>query len=164
MRARLPLGSVASIEPRDSTWPFSRRTSGATSSLPRSRSVTLAWFEAAAPGTFSHAGVEVERVEVEHAPEVTSHGYRIRLDGRVDRPLETPKSMKYQRITPVHQSLTFSRRMMVFGGAQAAIGALLVGRLGWLSIKENQHYSLLSESNRVQLIVVPPRRGWRLAA
>jgi len=68
--------------------------------------------------------------------------------------------MKYQRITPVHQSLTFSRRMMVFGGVQAAVGGLLVGRLGWLSIKENQHYSLLSESNRVQLIVVPPRRGW----
>jgi penicillin-binding protein 2 len=68
--------------------------------------------------------------------------------------------MKHQPITPVHQSLTFSRRMMVFGGAQAAIGALLVGRLGWLSIAENEHYSLLSESNRVQLIVVPPRRGW----
>jgi len=68
--------------------------------------------------------------------------------------------MKHQPITPVHQSLTFSRRMMVFGGTQAAIGALLVGRLGWLSIAENEHYSLLSESNRVQLIVVPPRRGW----
>jgi penicillin-binding protein 2 len=49
---------------------------------------------------------------------------------------------------------------MVFGGAQAAVGALLVGRLGWLSVAENEHYSLLSESNRVQLIVVPPRRGW----
>ena len=70
--------------------------------------------------------------------------------------------MKHQRITPVHQSLTFSRRMMVFGGAQAAVGALLVGRLGWLSVAENEHYSLLSESNRVQLIVVPPRRGWMI--
>jgi penicillin-binding protein 2 len=68
--------------------------------------------------------------------------------------------MKHQRITPVHQSLAFSRRMMVFGGAQAAIGTLLVARLSWLSVAENEHYSLLSESNRVQLIVVPPRRGW----
>ena len=68
--------------------------------------------------------------------------------------------MKHQPITPVHQSLAFSRRMMVFGGAQAAVGALLIGRLGWLSVAENEHYSLLSESNRVQLIVVPPRRGW----
>jgi penicillin-binding protein 2 len=68
--------------------------------------------------------------------------------------------MKHQRITPVHQSLAVSRRMMVFGGAQAAIGTLLVARLSWLSVAENEHYSLLSESNRVQLIVVPPRRGW----
>ena len=65
-----------------------------------------------------------------------------------------------RRFTSVHQSITFSRRMMVFGGAQAAIGALLIGRMGWLSIKENEHYQLLSESNRVQLIIVPPRRGW----
>jgi penicillin-binding protein 2 len=68
--------------------------------------------------------------------------------------------MKHQRITPFHQSLAFSRRMTVLGGAQAAVGALLIGRLGWLSVAENEHYSLLSESNRVQLIVVPPRRGW----
>ena len=62
--------------------------------------------------------------------------------------------------TSVHQSLTFSRRMMLLGGAQAAVGALLVGRLGWLSVAENEQYQLLSESNRVQLILVPPRRGW----
>ena len=65
-----------------------------------------------------------------------------------------------QRFTSVHQSLTFSRRMMLFGGAQAAVGTLLIGRLGWLSVKESEHYQLLAESNRVQLIVVPPRRGW----
>src|SRR5918993_459925 len=62
--------------------------------------------------------------------------------------------------TSVHQSLTFSRRMLLAGGAQAAIGALLIGRLGWLSIAENERYQLMSESNRVQLIIVPPRRGW----
>jgi penicillin-binding protein 2 len=56
--------------------------------------------------------------------------------------------------------MTFSRRMTLFGGAQAAVGALLIGRLGWLSVAENERYQLLSESNRVQLIVVPPRRGW----
>ena len=65
-----------------------------------------------------------------------------------------------RRFTSVHQSITFSRRMMLMGGAQATVGALLLGRLGWLSIKENEHYQLLSESNRVQLIIVPPRRGW----
>jgi penicillin-binding protein 2 len=68
--------------------------------------------------------------------------------------------VKIQRITTAHQSLTFSRRMVLLGGAQAAVGGLLISRMGWLSIAENQKYSLLSESNRVQLIPVPPRRGW----
>ena len=64
------------------------------------------------------------------------------------------------RLTTAHQSITFSRRMLLLGGAQATVGALLIGRLGWLSIAQNQKYQLLSESNRVQLIPVPPRRGW----
>jgi len=65
-----------------------------------------------------------------------------------------------KRFTSVHQSLTFSRRMLLTGGAQAAVGAVLIGRLGWLSVAENERYQLMSESNRVQLIIVPPRRGW----
>ena len=65
-----------------------------------------------------------------------------------------------RRFTSVHQSLTFSRRMAIAAGAQTAVGALLIGRLGWLAVAENQHYKLLAESNRVQLIIVPPRRGW----
>ncbi|HEX3677258.1 MAG TPA: penicillin-binding protein 2 [Sphingomicrobium sp.] len=68
--------------------------------------------------------------------------------------------MKPIRITSAHQSITFSRRMLVLGGAQIGVGGLLIGRLGWLSIAENEKYQLLSESNRVQLIPVPPRRGW----
>ncbi|HET7316872.1 MAG TPA: penicillin-binding protein 2, partial [Sphingomicrobium sp.] len=68
--------------------------------------------------------------------------------------------MKHQRFTSVHQSLSFSRRMMLVRGAQAAVGTALVGRLGWLAVAENDKYQLMSENNRVQLIVVPPRRGW----
>jgi penicillin-binding protein 2 len=68
--------------------------------------------------------------------------------------------MKASRFTAAHQSMTFSRRMMLVGGAQAVFGGLLVARLGYLSVAQNQHYQLLSESNRVQLIIVPPRRGW----
>ncbi|MEA3080884.1 MAG: penicillin-binding protein 2 [Sphingomonadales bacterium] len=68
--------------------------------------------------------------------------------------------MKHMRITTAHQSITFSRRMMILGGAQATVGGLLIGRMGWLAIAQNQKYQLLSESNRVQLIPVPPRRGW----
>jgi penicillin-binding protein 2 len=68
--------------------------------------------------------------------------------------------MNATRVTSVHQSLTFSRRMVLLGGAQAAVGTLLIGRMGWLAVAQNQKYQLLSESNRVQLIPVPPRRGW----
>ena len=68
--------------------------------------------------------------------------------------------MKASRFTAAHQSITFSRRMMLFGGAQALFGGALVARLAYLSVAQNKHYQLLSESNRVQLIIVPPRRGW----
>jgi penicillin-binding protein 2 len=68
--------------------------------------------------------------------------------------------MKASRYTAAHQSITFSRRMMLVGGAQAVLGGALIARLGYLSIAQNEHYQLLSESNRVQLIIVPPRRGW----
>jgi penicillin-binding protein 2 len=64
------------------------------------------------------------------------------------------------RITGALQSISFSRRMLFVSGAQIAVGGVLLGRLGYLSIAENEHYQLLSESNRVQLIMVPPRRGW----
>ena len=64
------------------------------------------------------------------------------------------------RITNAHQSITFSRRMMLLSGAEAAVGTMLIGRMGWLAIAQNEKYQLLSESNRVQLIPVPPRRGW----
>ena len=52
--------------------------------------------------------------------------------------------MKHMRITTAHQSITFSRRMMLLGGAEAAVGGLLVGRMGWLSIAQNEKYQLLS--------------------
>jgi penicillin-binding protein 2 len=64
------------------------------------------------------------------------------------------------RLTNAHQSITFSRRMLLLSGAEAAVGTMLIGRMGWLAIAQNQKYALLSESNRVQLIPVPPRRGW----
>src|SRR5947209_6491255 len=82
-----------------------------------------------------------------------------RLDRLAHRCVEA-RAMKHMRITTAHQSITFSRRVMLLGGAQAAVGGLLIGRMGWLAIAQNEKYQLLSESNRVQLIPVPPRRGW----
>lgn len=65
------------------------------------------------------------------------------------------------RIVSEHtQALTFTRRALFFGAAQVGVGAVLAGRMAWLSIAENERYRLLAESNRVQLILVPPRRGW----
>lgn len=58
------------------------------------------------------------------------------------------------------QSLTFSRRATVIGGLQAGIGVLLAGRMAYISVAENERYQLLSESNRVNLTLIPPRRGW----
>src|ERR1044071_4900929 len=78
-----------------------------------------------------------------------------RLAGIADGRLEA-RAMKHMRITAVHQTITFSRRMMLLGGAQAAVGGLLIGRMGYLAIAQNAKYQLLSESNRVQLIPVPP--------
>ncbi|WP_309661305.1 penicillin-binding protein 2 [Sphingomonas sp.] len=76
------------------------------------------------------------------------------------RPVKRGPLRNGKRVTSAHQSMTFSRRMLLTGGAQVGVGAVLIGRLGWLSVAENEHYQLLSESNRVQLIIVPPRRGW----
>lgn len=54
----------------------------------------------------------------------------------------------------------FERRTFVLGTAQAAVGVLLATRLGYLSVAENAKYRAASESNRVNLTLIPPRRGW----
>ena len=56
----------------------------------------------------------------------------------------------------------FDRRAMVIGGIQGGIGVLLAARMGYLAIAENEKYRLESESNRVNLTLIPPRRGWIL--
>ena len=58
------------------------------------------------------------------------------------------------------QTLSFSRRATVIGGLQIGVGVLLAGRMAYISVAENERYKLLSESNRVNLTLVPPRRGW----
>ncbi|MBT2185645.1 penicillin-binding protein 2 [Sphingobium nicotianae] len=63
-------------------------------------------------------------------------------------------------VTEASQSFTFGRRAFFLGGAQLAVGGLLATRMGWIAIAENEKYELLSESNRVNLTITPPRRGW----
>ncbi|TXC68831.1 penicillin-binding protein 2 [Sphingorhabdus soli] len=63
-------------------------------------------------------------------------------------------------LTEGTQSLSFTRRTMLVGGAQIGIGALLAARMAYISIADNEHYRMLSESNRLNMTLIPPRRGW----
>ena len=63
-------------------------------------------------------------------------------------------------VTEANQVFSFSRRAIVLGGAQVAVGAVLAGRMAWLSVAENAHYEMMAESNRVNTTLMPPRRGW----
>ena len=65
-----------------------------------------------------------------------------------------------RQVTEAAQAFTFSRRALTLGIAQMGVGALLAGRMAWLAVAENERYKLLSESNRVNLTLIPPRRGW----
>ncbi len=57
---------------------------------------------------------------------------------------------------------TFDRRSVVIGGVQGGIAVLLAVRMGYIAIAENEKYRLEAESNRVNLTLIPPRRGWIL--
>lgn len=63
-------------------------------------------------------------------------------------------------VTEAQTAFTFSRRALFLSGAQIGVGVLLAARMTWLAVAENERYSLLSESNRINTTLVPPRRGW----
>lgn len=65
-------------------------------------------------------------------------------------------------VTSARLQNAFDRRTTVFGAVQGAVGLLLAGRLTWLAVAQNEKYELLAESNRVNLSLTPPRRGWIL--
>ncbi len=65
-----------------------------------------------------------------------------------------------QIVTSASQAYSFSRRAWMLGAAQGTVGLVLASRMAWLSIAENDHYTKLSESNRVNMTLMPPRRGW----
>ncbi|GAA4037850.1 penicillin-binding protein 2 [Parerythrobacter jejuensis] len=56
----------------------------------------------------------------------------------------------------------FDRRSFAIGSVGAGVGMLLAGRMAYLAIAENEKYRTESESNRVNLTLIPPRRGWIL--
>lgn len=63
-------------------------------------------------------------------------------------------------VTEATQAFTYSRRAFVLGAVQGGIGLLLAGRMTWLAVAQNERYELMAESNRINMTLVPPRRGW----
>lgn len=63
-------------------------------------------------------------------------------------------------LSAAKQEFSFTRRAMFVGGVHAAFGLALGARMTYIAIAEREKYTLLSESNRVNLTLVPPRRGW----
>lgn len=57
---------------------------------------------------------------------------------------------------------SFDRRTFVIGAVQGGAGLLLAARMGYIAVAENEKYEMESESNRVNLTLIPPRRGWIL--
>ncbi|MGQ0590525.1 MAG: penicillin-binding protein 2 [Sphingosinicella sp.] len=73
------------------------------------------------------------------------------------------KGRRRQPRPPITESAAanmFSRRAVLIGAGQAGLAALLAGRMGYIAIAQNQRYTDLAESNRVQMRLIPPRRGW----
>lgn len=64
--------------------------------------------------------------------------------------------------TPAWLQQAFERRSFVLGAFQGGVGMLLAARMGYIAVAENERYRLAAESNRVNLSLIPPRRGWIL--
>src|SRR6478736_10181431 len=57
---------------------------------------------------------------------------------------------------------SFDRRTFVIGAVQGGVGLMLAARMGYIAVAENEKYNMEAESNRVNLSLIPPRRGWIL--
>ena len=73
-----------------------------------------------------------------------------------------PLKKKRQLVNASTLKHEFERRSFLVSAGMGGIGALLAARLGYLAIAENEKYRTESESNRVNLTLIPPRRGWIL--
>jgi penicillin-binding protein 2 len=70
--------------------------------------------------------------------------------------------MARQKFSSSLLAQTFERRSFVIGAVQGGIGLLLAARMGYIAVAENEKYEMEAESNRVNLVLIPPRRGWIL--
>jgi penicillin-binding protein 2 len=67
-----------------------------------------------------------------------------------------------QKFTASTLNQSFERRSFLIGAVQGGIGLLLAARMGYIAVAENEKYKMEAESNRVNLTLIPPRRGWIL--
>ena len=65
-------------------------------------------------------------------------------------------------ISPTTLNARFERRSFVLGAVGAGVGTLLAARMGYIAIAQREKYETEAESNRVNLTLIPPRRGWIL--
>ncbi|MDG5749419.1 penicillin-binding protein 2 [Qipengyuania sp. XHP0207] len=72
------------------------------------------------------------------------------------------KNRRRDHVSQTTLDNAFDRRTFTIGTAMGGIGILLAARMGYIAIAENERYELESESNRVNLSLIPPRRGWLL--
>jgi penicillin-binding protein 2 len=66
------------------------------------------------------------------------------------------------KFSPSTLAQSFDRRSFVVGAVQGGVGLLLAARMGYIAVAENEKYKMEAESNRVNLTLIPPRRGWIL--
>jgi penicillin-binding protein 2 len=70
--------------------------------------------------------------------------------------------VRKKKLTSSLLAQRLERRTFVVGGVQGGIGLLLAARMGYIAVAENEKYEMEAESNRVNLTLIPPRRGWIL--
>ena len=59
----------------------------------------------------------------------------------------------------IEKARIFTRRAILMGGAQAALFAVLAGRLYYLQAIEGGEFRRMAEENRISLRIITPPRG-----
>jgi len=59
----------------------------------------------------------------------------------------------------VEETRLVKRRVLIAGIAMLLLLTFLLGRLIYLQILQNEHYTTLSQNNRVKVVPIPPMRG-----
>lgn len=59
----------------------------------------------------------------------------------------------------IKSARTISRRVLMLGGLQAGVVAVLAGRMRYLQVDQADQYRLLADENRINIRLLPPPRG-----